>query len=181
MKIFGIFAGLVVAAVIGLFVMSYYGALSDANTQEQSIKAQYKSNQNAYSEFSQSVVEQLKISNIYADKVQDVITKAMQGRYANDNAMVKAIQEAYPANLDSSMYNKIMQKIEAGRADFRQVQDKLISMVQVYETDLNSPWKGMWMKQAGYPKIVLADYEPVISGKTRTTFETKTDTGLELN
>ena len=177
----GLLVGCGAALLVVIFLVStYIGYYNEGVTKEAEIIEQYKQNQNAYSNFSLSIVEQLHVADAYAGKVADVIKAALEGRYGDDgsDAMVNAVKEAYPASLNSNMHESILQQIAAGRTEFKFDQNKLLSKVRGYNQELQQFWSGKWLAAAGYPKIKLEDYDIVLSGKTRKTFETKTDDGL---
>lgn len=176
------------AAIVAVFVLGLVGIyVSMANLgvrHEAGIEAQVSQNQNKYSEFTQTAVEQMGIAREYQGAVKDVIREAIQGRFGENGsqALLQAFNEAYPANLDPDLYKKVMQTVEAGRRDFANEQKMLISKVQAYKIDLKSVWSGMWLKQAGYPTLDLSEpqFNPVVTGQTRDTFRTGTDTGIKF-
>ena len=56
----------------------------------------------------------------------------------------------------------------------------LISKVQSYELALGYFWSGLWLNIAGYPKIDLAQYKPIISGHTDEVYTKGIDTGIKF-
>lgn len=173
--------GVVLAGAFGLIYMNMYNL---GVQHETSIEAQVSQNQNKYSEFTQTAVEQMGIAREYQGAVKDVLTAAIEGRFGEggSNAMFQAFTEAYPAELDPRLYERVMQTVEAGRRDFSNEQKMLISKVQAYKLDLRSAWSGMWLGAAGFPNLDLADpqFNPVVTSQTRETFQTGTDEGIKF-
>lgn len=180
--------GLILGGVIAVLALAFGGMyVSYSNLgvrHEAGIEAQVSQNQNKYSEFTQTAVEQMGIAREYQGAVSKVIKEAIEGRFGENGsqALLQAFNEAYPANLDPDLYKKVMQTVEAGRRDFANEQKMLISKVQAYKIDLKSFWSGMWLKQAGYPMLDLSEpqFNPVVTGQTRDTFRTGTDEGIKF-
>jgi Flp pilus assembly pilin Flp len=170
------------ASVALVAVGSYFSAASKGNRLENAIEAQYEQNQNSLSKLSLSVVEAAQVPGMARDDIKDVVKSAMEGRYGADGskAVFQSIKEAYPGQIDPSLYVKIQNIIESGRTDFAVEQEKLIGKVQGYKTELGAPWSGLWLNIAGYPKIDLADFKAVKSNYTVDTFKSGVDTGIKL-
>lgn len=168
--------------IIGIPLGMYISAYNKANSRENAIVAQYEQNQNKLSKLSNSVMESAQIPEMYKNDMKEVIQAGIEGRYGEGGSkqLVLAVQEAYPGTLDSSMYTKIMNMIESGRADFADEQSTLIDKVRVYKDELGSFVTGSWMSFAGYPKIDLDKYKIVNSNYTIKTFETGVDEGIKL-
>jgi nitrogen fixation protein FixH len=169
------------AAVIAICVTSYISAYNSGNMLENKLKASYENNQNILAQYSNTIAEAAQIPAMQRDDMKDVITAALDGRYGDEGskAMFQAITEDNP-NIDSAVYTKLQQIIQAGRKDFENGQKSLITVKQTYETALGSLWKGMWMRIAGYPKVNLADYKIVTNARTDAAFETKSEEPILL-
>jgi len=96
----------------------------------------------------------------------------MEGRYGanGSQAVFQWIQENN-LNFDSSIYTRIQDTIVGGRKDFEVGQRRMLDIRQGYEAQLNFAWRGLWLRIAGYPKLDLSQYVPVITQRTSTTFE----------
>lgn len=171
-----------VAAIVAIGVSSAYSAASTGNRLEKRIIAQYEQNQNSLSKMSNQVAEAAQVPGIARDDLVVVIKAGIEGRYGpnGSSAMFQAMKEAYPGNLDSKLYTRIQDLIESGRNDFAAEQQKLISIKQVYDTALGSPWQGMWLSIVGYPKINLDDYKIIKSDYSNNSFGTGIDKGLKI-
>ena len=181
--------GLITAlSVIGIFVVlilisvgSYIGNYNYGNEAEKSLTAQYKDNQNVLSNYYNKVQELVQVNDMYKDGLKEVVTAAIQGRYGEDGAKAswQWIKEHNPT-LDSTLYVKLTQVIEAGRDEFKNSQTLLLDKKRAYETNLGYFWKGTWLRLAGYPKINLDEIKIVVSGKTTEVFETGKEEPLKL-
>jgi hypothetical protein len=172
----GIFTGIVA------IVMLVIGAMNEGNRLENNIIAQYEENKNKLSTLSTSVMEAAQVPEMAKNDLKEVVESAMQGRYGDggSKAYVQAITEAYPGQIDPSLYVRIQNMIESGRRDFSAEQTKLNEKTRIYKTRLGEVPGGLIMKMVGYPKINFKDYEIIISDYTADAFTTKRDKGIQL-
>lgn len=176
-----IIAIIAVALIAMISIPSYISAANYGNRTEAALKARLEDNENIYANGTQKVMEIAQVPSMYAADLQKIVTAAIQGRYGENGsqATFQWLQEQNP-QLDSSMYKKIQQVIEAFRNEFQTGQTTLIDQKRSYETALGNVWQGFWLARAGYPKINLADFKIVTTDKARQTFETKRDSGIQL-
>lgn len=167
------------AGLVG--VVSYVSAYNTGNRLEQNIKAAYDQNKNVLSQYTNKVAEAAQIPAMQRDDLTKVVEAALKSRYGSDGskAMFQWIQEQNP-NINSEVYTKLQQIIEAGRNDFQQAQAEFIDKKRVYETQLGYLWRGFWLRTAGYPKIDLASYKIVTDEKTEEAFKSGKQTPIEL-
>ncbi|MDZ4836994.1 MAG: hypothetical protein SGJ27_24695 [Candidatus Melainabacteria bacterium] len=134
--------GVVVALVVGAFSMYGYvnSMRNDGIRMETALSAQYLDNQNELSSFKSSFYEQMGVANLKSDKLDQIISDAVKGRYegkmepGTGGAMFSAITEAYPdlkGQLD--LYDRIVDFVRAGREAYKSKQTKLIDMLRVYD------------------------------------------------
>ncbi len=134
--------GVIAALVVGAF--SLYGYVNNMRNEgirmETTLNAQYLDNQNELSSFKSSFYEQVGVANLKSDKMDQIITDAVKGRYegkmnpGTGGAMFSAITEAYPdlkGQLD--LYDRIVDFVKAGREQYKQKQSKLIGQLQAYD------------------------------------------------
>lgn len=171
----------VIVAFAALIGLSYVSAYNTGNRLEAGIRATYENNQNILAQYSNAVAEAAQVPAMQRDDLSKVITDALNARYGENGAQAvfQAIQEQNP-QIDSAVYTKIQQIIQAGRKDFEVGQTRLVDQKQVYETALGSFWKGTWMRVAGYPKIDLDDYAVVTNARTDAAFETKREEPIKI-
>ncbi len=135
--------GVIAAIAVGLF--SLYGYVNNMRNEgirmETTLNAQYLDNQNELSSFKSSFYEQVGVANLKSDKMDQIITDAVKGRYegkmnpGTGGAMFSAITEAYPdlkGQLD--LYDRIVDFVRSGREAYKQKQSKLIGQLQAYDT-----------------------------------------------
>lgn len=174
-------------AVLGLAaipIFMFVSAANQGNSMENQILAQVDANKTSLSTLTQTVLETAKVPGMFADDLREVIAEALEGRYGEGgtNAMFVAITEAYPGQLDSSLYQNIQLAISSGRADFAAEQRKLIGMVQAYKTKLGAIPDGFFLRLAGYPRLDLNEtqFKPIVTVSTTQAFETGVDEGLKF-
>ncbi|MFH0891704.1 MAG: hypothetical protein V1867_02895 [Candidatus Falkowbacteria bacterium] len=159
---------LIVLGVIvgGLFLLGLggYAKLNGLRTasihHETGLNAQYLDNQNLLSEFVNGFYEQLGLANHKSDKMDKIIRDAVTGRYGDDGfsangAFFAAVKEAYPDLAGLDIYDKIADYVRAKRAEFKNYQTKILSMIQAYE---------IW-RQDGYIDSIII--EKIIGVPTR--------------
>ncbi len=166
------FIGFIVVAgiVIG---GSYVSAYNAANRMENNIMATYEDNEQILGQYGQKLGEAVQVPGLMKDDLVDVMAGAMAGRYGDDGAeaMFLAISEAYPGQVDASLYTQVQRIIEAGRDEFQAAQTRLVDQRRQYSTALGSFWTGTMMGIAGYPKIDLDDYTPISTSRAQNVFE----------
>ena len=169
--------GTLAAVVIG----SYITNANYGNRAEKELEAVWVNNQNVLGQYTLKVQEVAQVPEMYKDDLKEVVQAALSSRYGADGskAMFQWIKENNP-NVDSSVYIKVQQVIEAGRNEFQGAQTRLIDNKRSYETNLGYVWTGFWLKIAGYPKVDLAKYKPVLASDTAQIFEKGVQQPLNL-
>jgi Na+-transporting NADH:ubiquinone oxidoreductase subunit NqrC len=171
----------IVLAIVLFIVASYVSASNYGVSAEQQIKAQYDDMQNILGQYSLKVAEAAQVPDMYKNDLKEIVTAAIQGRYGENGsqATIQFIQEQNPT-VDSSVYTKIQQIIEAGRNQFQNAQTKFIDTKRSYETNLGFVWRGLWLRIAGFPKINLDDYKVISSDYAQKTFESGVSEPMKL-
>lgn len=181
MYIKSIIAGVVISAIVILGSMSYVSAHNKGNRMERDIVATYQDNRQMLGQYGNKIAEAAQIPDMQRDDLTDVVVAALDARYGENGsqAMFQFLQEQNP-NIDSAVYTQIQRMIEAGRDDFTRKQTILLDKRRIYETALGTFWGGMWLKTAGYPEIVLDDYNVVSTAAANKSFESGEDEALVL-
>lgn len=166
--------GVVTVAFLILFATAYISASNDGVRFEATIKAKYQNAQNIRANYGQKVLEAAQVPGMYKQDLKEITDSAITNRYGAEGskAVFQFIKEQNPT-IDASMYTKIQQIIEAGRDEFKNSQAMVLDARAVYETQLGLFWKGFWLKMAGFPKVDLDTYNPVITADVQKSFETK--------
>ena len=171
-----VFAGFL--SMIGVAGISYISATNYGASIESQLKASRDNNKNILAQYEQTIMEASQVPDMYKNDFKEVLSGALQSRYGKDGskAVFQFIQE-HGVNFDSSLYTKIQQLVESGRKNFEVNQTKMIDIRRGYEANLNYFWRGMWLRIAGFPKLNLAEYQPVITDRVDATFQNNKESG----
>jgi hypothetical protein len=176
------FVGIIVIAAIAIGTVAIE-KFNWATQQETSIQYSYKDLQNIKSSYTAKVKEMAQIPDMYADKLKEVVSAAIEGRYGKDGsrAVMQWIQEQNPTTIDTKMFERVQLVIESGRNDFETAQRKHLELMRVYETQLKTfPGNVILGTVLRFPKINLADYQIIVLKDVQKQFETHTDETLDL-
>jgi hypothetical protein len=186
-EVSGLVIGLLVALAFGAIVTvsliaGYIGFGNDANRQENGIVASYTNNKNVYDNGWKTVVEKAQVPGEYTDKLKEIYTDTMKGRYGADGskALLQFIKEQNPT-IDASVYKEIQQSVEVFHTQFAQAQTELVSRKQEYQNLYTATTSGrLYNMIAHYPHIDMTKYDIVTSAKTETDFDTKQAPTLDI-
>lgn len=177
----------VFAVLAGVLAGSYISAYNSGNSYEQRIIAAWENNENVLAQYGQKITEAAQITDMQRDDVADILTGGLEARYGTDGsrAAFQWIQEQNP-NVDSTVYVKIQQLVEAGRNEFKVAQTQLVDVKRGYRTDLGSFWRGTWLGIAGYPRINVGfrggpdDYKPITTRRASDAFESGVEEAIQI-
>lgn len=137
--------GAAVVATLIIVVISFISSVNNTrNTliqKEQSLVAQYQSNQNELSTYILQFKESMGVADAGSEKLNKILTDAISGRYDNNmqpgtgGSMFSAITEAYPdLTATTASYAKVQDLVVSGRNQYRNAQNLLLDKVRDYET-----------------------------------------------
>lgn len=174
--IFGILGGLGAVAFGSYVSANNYGVTIEAQ-----LKAKRDDNRNVLAQYGQKIAEMVQVPEMMKNDLKEVVTAAIEGRYGEggSKATMQWIQEQNP-QLDSAVYLRIQQAIEAGRDEFKQSQTGMLDIKRSYETSLGYFWKGTWLRIAGFPKLNLDEYKIVSTTRADNAFETGKEEPIKL-
>lgn len=172
----------ILGGIIAVPVVSYISYNNQAVSFEATIKGRHTNAQNVLSRVSTSVLEAVQVPEIAKNDLIEAIKTATSSRYGENGtqAIVVAITEANPGQIDPGLYTRIQDLIAAGRIDFQKEQSILIDTKANYEIARNQVWSGLWMRVAGFPKIALEKYDIVIDERTEEIYNAGRDKPLQL-
>lgn len=175
--------GILALVAVGLIalVTMYISAANYGNKAEVDIKKIWENNQNLLGQYTLKVQEIASVPAMYKDDLKEVMTSVMVARQGPEGS--KATFQFFKEHniaIDSVMYTKIQQVIEAGRNEFTKEQTHLIDYKGTYQTALGAIPQGFFLHMAGYPKIDLDKYKPVVAGDTREVFEKGVQAPIKL-
>lgn len=174
--------GVVVALMIGLS-SNIIGIYNYGNRAEKQVVAEHKNLENILGQYGIKVAEAAQVPDMYREDVKQVVGAALQGRYGakGSQAVFQWLKEDNsPAKLDSALYTKIQQIIEAGRNEFQNNQTRFIDIKRAYETQLGYAWTGLWLGVFGYPRIDLDKYNITTTDTAAQALQTGRDKPLTL-
>ncbi len=149
-----------VVLVIGIF-LSMTGWYDDAVKLENTTSAQWQSNQNTYDAFWKTVREVAQVPEQYKEDFKQLLVQETQAKYGAEGS--KATMQWFQdrqINLDPSMYRKIQDVIESGRADFKRSQDTLLDKQRKTHDMMEGYWGSMFAKHYDFPRAQKGHYAP---------------------
>lgn len=171
------FAGLILITII-VAATSYIGANNYGARIEAQLNAEYDNNQNILAQGQQKVMEAAQVPSMYKDDFKEIITADVQGRYGKDGskATFQWLKE-HDVQLDAQLYRKIQQLIESYRDEFKNSQTKMIDVRRQYEAEQGLFWRGMWLRIAGFPKVDMTKFKPIVTDAVQEVYKNGKESG----
>jgi hypothetical protein len=115
---------------------------------------------------------------MYKDDFKEIISADVQGRYGKDGskATFQWLKE-HDVALDSAMYKKVQQLIESYRDEFKNSQTKMIDVRRQYEAEQGLLWRGMWLRIAGFPKVDMSKFKPIVTDAVQEIYKNGKESG----
>jgi len=169
----GLIVMLVILAVVLITGYSFYGTAVSIRNQalawETDLNSVYRANETELATYTNTVVEQLGLAGAKSEKMNELISAAVEGRYGDEGlkngSLVTAIAEAYPDTKALDIYDKILPTVSAGREAFRNKQNMLMERAQAYDNWRKQGIFRAWVLSGIYPS---ADLSIKVDGKTLT-------------
>ncbi len=147
-------AGLLVLGAVSLYVYAS-GVRQTALDWETDLNKAVRVEVSERATYETSIMEQLDLSNLKADRMKDIISSAIAGRYGDNpgqgKALFQAVAEAYPGTEGLNIYDKVLTSIAAGREAIRNKQNLRIEMAQAFNN---------WRKQGFVRSRILNGVYP---------------------
>lgn len=147
--------------VIGVFsTLGYVNGVRNTGIEyENSLNAQYQSNQNELSTYILQFNETLGIADKQSAELNSILVEAVKGRYdgamepGDEGSMFSAISEAYPdLTANTAMYARVQDLVVSGRNAYKNDQDLLLDKIRVYETWTDTGlFKSVVVNSLGFP------------------------------
>lgn len=193
---------LILGAAFVIFALAFWGMsvgwYNEANKLENTTKAQWKQNQNSYDAFWKTVKETAQVPDKYKDDLKEVLVSETGAKFGDggSKAMFQWFQDRN-INFDASLYKKIQDVIESGRADFKREQQTLADKQRRYQDHLGSYMGGFWADWHNFPRevhgevappsdadgdglLTVLDYPIVTSARTKAAFAAGEDEALDV-
>jgi len=150
-------AGILVIAVIASYISFYNTAVKLENT----TRAQFQSNKNAYDSMWKTIQETAQVPDKYKDDFKELLVAETSAKFGpgGSKAMMQWFQER-ELRLPVEMYTKVQTAIEANRAEFKRGQDVLLDKQRRYSDHLQSFGGSIWAGFSGHPKPVMGELAP---------------------
>lgn len=164
---------LIVAGCLAvLLIIMYIGMKISYQNKEVELrnqaKAQQETNKVIYDKVWKTIAQTAQIAEKYENAFKEIYLKIMDARYGKegDNLLFKFVQEQNP-NLSTELYSQINDAIKSNRAEFANVQKRLIDIKREHD-NIRMTFPGSWWC-GDRPELVL---QIVTSTKTEKAFAT---------
>jgi hypothetical protein len=170
----GVFIVVAIAAIAAVIFFELSNKEIDLRSQ---FDAQAKANTVIYDKVWKTIQQKAQIKADYAGDFKKIYTDIMNARYQGDSKgapLFKWIQEQNPT-FSIDLYKDLSQTIEAQRAEFARVQNRLIDIKREHDNLLNKA-PSCWFLGSRKPLVLNI----VTSSKTENTFATGKEDDISL-
>lgn len=161
--------------LIGGLAIAYFNISNEEISLRNQAKAQEKANEVIFDKTWKTIQQIANVSDQYKNSFKEIYSQIMNERYKNDDGMLmKWIQESTPT-FSTDLYKQLNDAISANRAEFAEVQKRLIDIKRVHD-DLRLKFPSS-IVLSGRPEIEI---KIVTSSKTEKAFSTGKDDDINL-
>lgn len=169
----------IIAAILGIFVISGISMYFSYNNQEISLRneaeAQRGKIEGLHDKMWKVISQKAQISQEYASSFDEIYTHIMSERYdAGDGSLMKWITEANP-QFDSSLYKDVMQSVEVLRTEFQKGQERMLDIIREHN-DLCARYPGRWF----ISNTSTIEYTVVSSSRSKVVMDTGLDDDVSV-
>lgn len=169
----------IIAAILGIFVISGISMYFSYNNQEISLRneaeAQRGKIEGLHDKMWKVISQKAQISQEYVSSFDQIYTHIMSERYdAEDGSLMKWITEANP-QFDSSLYKDVMQSVEVLRTEFQKGQERMLDIIREHN-DLCSRYPGRWF----ISNTSTIEYTVVSSSRSKVVMDTGLDDDVSV-
>lgn len=172
---------------IGSVIMYAIGVRDNFVRLENSIMTNYEDSKNVHSNYVLKIQEMVQVPKMATEQLQTLIRESIQGRYGEDGskAVFQFIKEQNPT-VSPELYTNIQKEIAGGRTDFENKIRIVIDNKRVAYNMLDQTTSGFMLSFMGMPRKNIGynggkdDYPVIMSGQSKTTFETGIDEGVKF-
>ena len=135
---------LIVAAVLLLILVIMYFSYNNREVSlRKEAEAQKGKIESVFDTMWKTIKQEAGVTEEYRKTFEKIYPELIAGRYSADSSsLLKMINESNP-DFDTSLYNRLMQTIEAQRAAFASAQQRILDIIRERETLLES-MPSMW-------------------------------------
>lgn len=163
-----------IALFCGTLLVSSIGTYNSFVQQENGLVAQYKQNQNNYSNYFNKLKEAAQVPDMQVQGLKTLYDGVMKGRYGQggSKAVFQFLKEQNPT-LDAQLYTQIQRIVEAGRDSFGADQKTLLDKKRVYENSTQLFPGRIYAGLLGFPTAKVQGIDIVTNQATEDAFKTK--------
>lgn len=166
---------IIVGVLVVIFVALYFFYNNREVALRKEAEAQRGKIETVHDTMWKTLKQEAGVTDEYRKTFEKIYPELIAGRYSGDGGeLFKMIQEQNP-NFDTRLYDKLMQSIEVQRASFAAAQQRMLDIIRVRETLLESMPQRWFISN----KSVI-EYEVISSDRTADVMRTRRDNDVEL-
>ena len=166
---------IIVALLVIILVAMYFSYNNREVALRKEAEAQRGKIETVHDTMWKTLKQEAGVTDEYRKTFERIYPELIAGRYSGgNNELFKMIQEENP-NFDTHLYNKLMQSIEVQRAHFASSQQRMLDIIRVRETLLESMPSKWFISN----KSVI-EYVVISSDNTADVMRSRRDNDVEL-